>query len=139
MNLSIPMSELPFPSGLWTGFYAYDHAGGKHGMDLSLEFSHGRITGDGADPVGLFVIEGRYEAADGACSWTKTYVGAHEVFYSGFRDGKGIWGTWSIERHWRGGFHIWPMDGADAEEWHLEAEEPMKIGAPHGTEPWSCG
>jgi hypothetical protein len=49
---------------------------------------------------------------------TKTYVGAHSVFYCGQADENGIWGKWKIM--WMTGeFHIWPKkNGA-----HRETEE----------------
>ncbi len=42
------------------------------------------------------------------CHWTKTYVGAHDVFYKGFREGKGIWGTWEIQEVSRADFSSGP-------------------------------
>lgn len=63
-------------------------------MDLHLTFANGNLTGDGNDDVGRFLIKGRYEATSHECHWTKSYVGGHDVFYRGFREGKGIWGTW---------------------------------------------
>jgi hypothetical protein len=89
-------------------------------MDLSLDFANHRMTGEGRDSVGPFVIAGAYDPTTKECFWTKTYVAAHDVFYKGFREGKGIWGTWEIEAWSTGGFHIWP-EGADAVE--DEAEE----------------
>lgn len=124
---SFPMSELPFPSGPWTGYYTYQSRSGKHAMDLTLTFTAGRITGDGADGIGIFIIEGRYEPSGGECHWTKTYVGAHEVGYRGFREGRGIWGTWEVDRGWRGGFEIWPLGDGEADELELEAEEPLEL------------
>jgi hypothetical protein len=67
-------------------------------MDLGLDFANGRVSGEGNDVVGAFVISGRFDSAKGECDWTKTYIGAHDVFYRGFREGKGIWGTWEILR-----------------------------------------
>ena len=89
------MSEPLFPSGPWTGFYNY-RPGDRHRMDLQLTFANGNMSGDGVDDVGRFLIKGRYDAASRECHWTKTYVGAHDVFYRGFREGKGIWGAWEI-------------------------------------------
>ena len=101
------MSEDLFPSGPWTGFYNY-RPGDRHRMDLTLNFKNGVINGDGTDDVGRFHIRGRYETGTRECHWTKTYIGAHDVFYRGFREGKGIWGTWEITIRNHGGFHIWP-------------------------------
>jgi hypothetical protein len=108
-----------FPSGPWQGYYTYDNPE-RHRMDLVMEFSGGRVTGEGTDPVGPFVLDGRYDAASGECHWTKTYVGAHDVFYAGRRQGKGIAGTWELDSL-RGGFRIWPVgsgtdDGVSVEE-----------------------
>lgn len=108
------MNETLFPSGPWTGFYNY-RPGDRHRMDLALTFTRGAINGTGADDVGRFLIKGRYDAASRECYWTKTYLGAHDVFYRGFREGKGIWGTWEITILYHGGFHIWPR-GADPGE-----------------------
>ena len=109
------MGECDFCSGPWTGFYTYSRIPGKYRTDLSLTFSNGRMTGEGSDTVGPFVIAGNYDANNRECDWTKTYVGAHEVFYKGFREGKGIWGTWEIRNVYTGGFHIWPLGSEDGE------------------------
>jgi hypothetical protein len=108
------MNEPLFPSGPWTGFYNY-HPGDRHRMDLHLTFTNGNLSGDGNDDLGRFLIKGRYDAANRECHWTKSYIGAHDVFYRGFREGKGIWGTWEINLYGHGGFHIWPRRAGDAE------------------------
>src|SRR5947207_4699286 len=82
-------------------------------MDMNLTFANGSIAGEGNDDVGPFLIKGRYEADTRECHWTKSYIGAHDVFYRGFREGKGIWGTWEIDST-RGGFHIWPLQSGPA-------------------------
>ncbi len=84
-------------------------------MDLQLTFANGNMTGDGNDDIGRFLIKGRYDDASRECYWTKTYVGAHDVFYRGFREGKGIWGTWEITIQSHGGFHIWPRHAGEGE------------------------
>ena len=92
-------------------------------MDLHLFFSNGQMTGDGNDDVGRFLIKGRYDAQALECHWTKAYPGSHDVFYRGFREGKGIWGTWEINSDCHGGFHIWPRgsgDGSENAESHSE-------------------
>lgn len=97
-------------------------------MDLQLTFKNGAMSGDGNDDVGRFLIGGEYDAQSLECHWLKTYPGSHDVQYQGFRDGKGIWGTWEIGGSLRGGFHIWPRgveegDGsATAAEQELPAE-----------------
>ena len=120
------MSESLFPSGPWTGFYNY-LPGDRHRMDLQLTFSNGNMSGDGADDIGRFFIKGRYDATNRECYWTKTYVGAHDVFYRGFREGKGIWGTWEITIQFHGGFHIWPRQAGAGEATAevVASEEPV--------------
>jgi hypothetical protein len=53
---------------------------------------------------------------------------AHDVFYRGVRQGRGIWGIWQFPNETRGGFRIWPLaQGAgDKEEETVEKAEPAK-------------
>ena len=116
-------------------------------MELNLTFAEGRMSGDGADDIGRFLIRGRYDAASGECYWTKSYLGAHDVFYRGFREGKGIWGTWEITILDHGGFHIWPRqagEGEDASRICRDVEPveavgsgrpPVEIGSPKVRQP----
>lgn len=94
-------------------------------MELHLMFTSGVMSGDGNDDVGRFLIKGRYDPVAAECHWTKSYVGAHDVFYRGFREGKGIWGAWEIGMLNHGGFHIWPRQAANPEastESEMDAE-----------------
>jgi hypothetical protein len=116
------VNEPLFPSGPWTGFYNY-FPGERHRMDLALTFANGAMSGDGTDDIGRFLIKGRYDAATRECYWTKAYVGAHDVFYRGFREGKGIWGTWEIAIQCHGGFHIWPRQAGEEQTEAAAAEE----------------
>jgi len=95
-------------------------------MDLMLEFAAGQMNGNGNDDIGPFLIKGRYDASNRECYWTKSYVGRHDVFYRGFREGKGIWGVWEIGHIGRGGFHIWPR----RHESGLEETESEKKSQP---------
>lgn len=98
-----------FPSGPWTGFFLQKAIPGRHLMEMRLTFQNGTLTGEGRDWVGPFLLRGRYSTADGRCHWTKRYLGKHDVFYQGYNEGKGIWGTWEMPQYQqRGGFHIWP-------------------------------
>jgi len=103
-------------------------------MDLSLTFTDGNLSGDGQDGIGPFLIKGHYNAANLECHWTKGYIGAHDVFYRGFREGKGIWGTWEIGLI-RGGFHIWPRQAGDGEEAAEREEQSEPIDAVAADEP----
>ena len=125
-NSTKSMSDDLFPSGPWTGFYNYG-PGDRHRMDLALAFANGSMSGDGADDIGAFAIRGRYDAANQECHWTKSYLGAHDVFYRGFREGKGIWGTWEIGIYGHGGFHIWPRcaDEGTTKKESVEQTEPV--------------
>lgn len=132
-----------FPSGPWVGFFLQKSLPGKHLMELRLTFQAGTMQGEGRDWVGQFLIKGRYDVADGKCYWTKKYLGKHDVFYQGYNEGKGIWGTWEIGELARGGFRIWPEAMGDPTIEHLAAEaelpegtlveivegEPVEIGA----------
>ena len=124
-----------FPSGPWTGFFLDKRVRGRQKMELRLTFSHGTLTGEGRDRVGPFLVRGQYTVADGRCHWTKRYLRAHDVYYHGFNEGKGIWGTWEIPPEQggpvHGGFHIWPEGTPDPTQPHL-AEAAELPAAPEG-------
>ena len=122
------MSDDLFPSGPWVGFYNY-RPGDRHRMELALSFADGVMTGDGNDDVGRFLVEGRFDLPGGECHWTKSYIGAHQVSYRGFREGKGIWGTWEISLFAHGGFKIWPRTTADGETQRETAEQTEPVEA----------
>jgi hypothetical protein len=130
-----------FPSGPWTGFFVQPVLPGRHMMELQLTFRGGAISGEGRDWVGRFAFRGHYDLADGRCYWTKRYLGKHDVFYRGYNEGKGIWGTWEMTGilwgTFRGGFHIWPEGMPDptrpvlTEEADLPApDEEVEAGEP---------
>jgi hypothetical protein len=114
-----------FPSGQWVGFYTYDSYSGRFLMDLVLEFKGGRVFGEGADDIAEFIIDGVFSQNEGECSWTKTYVARHSVEYRGFREQKGIWGTWTLAGS-KGGFHIWPI-GENTVSLVNEEEDEMSV------------
>jgi hypothetical protein len=124
-----------YPSGPWVGFYNYQ-PGDRHRMQLHLTFANGVIKGDGNDDIGRFFIKGCYDS-QAECHWTKAYIGAHDVFYRGFREGKGIWGTWEIGNFAHGGFHIWPKRAGDSDpfidsEIAAEPVDAISIGISEG-------
>jgi hypothetical protein len=119
-----------FSSGPWTGFYQYPGDTHRHRQDLQLTFGDGTLRGTGSDDVGRFAIHGRYDGSTREVRWVKSYFGRHDVHYRGFREGKGIWGTWEIAVVMRGGFHIWPRgEGAGEQEAEVE-EAPLAEGQP---------
>lgn len=128
-------SDPRFPSGKWVGFFVDKRLPGKHQMEIAIKFTAGKMTGVGRDRVGKFTFDGRYDITDGKCAWVKSYVKAHAVEYSGFNEGKGIWGTWKL--NWQGlvytgGFHIWPEGMADPTQPTIseEADVPVEEIAP---------
>lgn len=103
-------------------------------MDLELTFSNGNLSGAGNDDIGRFLVKGRYDEASYECYWTKSYIEAHDVFYRGYREGKGIWGRWEIRSSSHGGFHIWPKgaeEGAQEVRHETESEPAEAVGAEH--------
>jgi hypothetical protein len=122
-----------FPSGPWVGFFLQKGFPGRNMMELRLTFQNGAMTGEGRDWVGEFFVKGQYNLEDGKCYWTKKYVGKHDVFYKGFNEGKGIWGTWEIsilgESAARGGFYIWPEGLSDPTNEQLVAEADLPAPA----------
>ncbi len=117
-----------FPSGTWKGFYVYRGDPSRHRMDLQLTFSSGLIDGEGGDDVGAFTITGRYDQDSLELNWNKAYTGSHSVHYRGFREGRGIWGTWTIGSSLSGGFRIWP-DGMGSGE-SAAAQEAIEAPSP---------
>ena len=97
-------------------------------MDLVLTFCNHTISGDGSDDIGQFVITGRFDETSGECYWTKAYIVGHDVYYRGFREGKGIWGLWELPNE-SGGFHIWPLGQGEGEQDYESAEEPAPVEA----------
>ncbi len=122
-----------FPSGRWTGYYM--QAGIRFRQDLDLDFTDGVMRGGGIDSVGAFTVAGNYCVESHEVTWVKSYTGGHDVDYRGFREGRGIWGTWRLDRY-RGGFHIWPRgeQAADVDRLAVEEEEGVTVGAPTGCE-----
>lgn len=128
-DLKIDLETDPrFPSGRWAGFFLQKQLPGKHQMELLLTFRNGEMAGEGRDLIARFTIRGRYTTADGKCYWHKRYEGLHDVFYRGFNEGKGIWGTWELDQA-QGGFHIWPEHMGDQSEQTLVEELPVPVEA----------
>lgn len=121
-----------FPSGKWVGFYLDRRMPGRHQMEMVITFANGRMTATGRDRVGTFTFDGQYDVVDGKCEWVKQYVNAHGIDYRGFNEGKGIWGTWTLNfmgLSWTGGFHIWPEGMTDPTQPVLEeeADPPLQV------------
>jgi hypothetical protein len=122
-----------FPSGPWTGYYIQPLLRGKFRMELRLRFRLGEMDGEGRDPVGAFLISGRYTLDSGQCHWTKRYVGKHDVYYKGFNEGKGIWGVWELtdpSLPQKGGFHIWPEGMPDPTGTTLTEAADLPVSEP---------
>ena len=121
------MAEL-FPSGPWIGFYTYASPQDKHRQDFQLSFENGRMDGSGSDDIGFFILRGTYNEDSLEAKWLKTYPGSHDVDYRGFREGKGIYGQWTIGGS-SGGFMIWPKGKGDgmSESVGETVEEPVGV------------
>jgi hypothetical protein len=119
-----------FPSGKWTGFWLQRLMLGRQYMSLNLTFADNRLTGEGTDCVGDFVMDGQYNLANGQCTLFKSYIGAHGVLYEGRNedDGLWIWGLWHIGNFDQGGFHIWPVgeDDPSGRKLHEQRDLPQK-------------
>jgi hypothetical protein len=100
-------TEIDFPSGPWAGFYQFD--GRCFPQQLELTFEGGVIRGGGWDNIGEFTIKGSYDLESREVRWTKGYAGGRNVYYRGFREGRGIWGTWRIPQKAHAGLHVWPL------------------------------
>jgi hypothetical protein len=113
-----------FPSGKWIGFWVQRVILGRQYMNLQLMFAANRVSGEGSDRVGDFLINGEYDLRDGRCVMHKRYVEAHDVLYEGKNedDGLWLWGLWSIRSFDRGGFHLWPAGENDPTGRTLSAE-----------------
>ncbi len=126
--------DFRFPSGKWTGFFIQKNPPlGKQWMDLLCTFNGGILSATGNDVVGSFVFNGAYDLITGVCKWNKIYVGNKlPVYYEGYNEGKGIWGTWLLEMKenqttLKGGFHIWPEGMAVTDDDRLSAELEVPI------------
>lgn len=105
-------TETDFPSGAWTGFF--QQTGRRMTQDMELTFDGGVIRGGGWDSIGDFVIKGCYDLATREVRWTKKYADRAQpnVYFRGFREGVGIWGTYQVQGARRAGFHVWPLSAA---------------------------
>ena len=113
-----------FPSGEWEGFYT--HAFGPHArrhmMSFALTFKNKTVSGSGIDDVNRFIWRGHYDTEKLRCWMQKRYP-SHTVFYDGYVDQNGIWGSWEIPPYSRGGFHIWPKGLSE----NLTVEDKEKV------------
>ena len=122
-----PETDPRFPSGKWTGFWLQRLLLGRQYMSLNLAFAKNRITGEGTDCIGDFVMAGQYDLTTGQCTIHKSYIGAHTVFYEGRNenDGLWIWGLWHIGNSDQGGFHLWPANEPDPSGCKLHEEKEL--------------
>lgn len=127
-----------FPSGPWVGYYVYGSSRERHRMDLDLTFRDHLVDGRGSDDISFFLIRGHYDSARLEVTWHKVYPGSHSVYYRGYREGRGIWGTWEIGDSGRGGFMIWPKGAEDGDLRRAQKHETLPAivtatAAPSGT------
>ena len=99
-----------FPSGEWEGFYIYGFGpNARHFISCYMTFQEGKVSGAGVDDIDRFIWKGSYDIERGRCALHKYYP-THDVFYDGYAEKNGIWGSWEITGPIpsRGGFHLWP-------------------------------
>jgi hypothetical protein len=132
VNSQIEFEQDPkLPSGEWTGFFLEEHRTGRGWMHLYLNFSNGRIEGEGTDYVGPWHIRGSYDLQTSQCQWTKQYLGRHIVIYQGTMSNRGIMGQWEIQHVSTGIFHIWPKTMTEIQQLYLneDLEERLPLNA----------
>ncbi|MDG3006156.1 hypothetical protein [Paludisphaera mucosa] len=101
-------------SGIWTGEYKYSEGSGQRpvaftaflfqqGDRIKAEIKEANTFGDDRSPWLHATVEGRYDEAERALNFTKTYDGtagvSHEVVYKGVVDSEGsrvVEGTWDV-------------------------------------------
>jgi hypothetical protein len=108
MNVRELETDSRLPSGEWCGFYLEPQQPRRGWMHLYINFSDGKIQGEGTDYVGPWVIQGSYDLVSQLCQWNKQYQGKHRVVYEGRITDSGIQGRWQIHNWNEGPFHIWP-------------------------------
>src|SRR5262245_40617841 len=132
MNCDDPNSKPP--SGPWSGYYLYVHAGSKHRMRLGLTFTaDGKVSGEGIDDIAPFTITGFFDSDTNQARWTKAYIRQHAVEYRGIYNQRSICGDWTLLSR-TGGFWIWPSEleeteGEEGEEG--EVAEPTEVVLAH--------
>lgn len=123
--------KVNWTSGRWTGKWTEPNrpkCSSPNYMFLDLSFSEGRIDGSGKDRIGAFLIRGSYDSKDMTCSFLKCY-GSYAVDYYGHRDGKGIYGQWSLCKGPKttGGFYIWSSGLEEKAQKHREEGERIDV------------
>lgn len=118
-----------FPSGPWKGFFLQPRfSANRKTMSLHLSFSAGKISGEGNDLIGDFIITGRYDLKSGKVWLHKRYVRRYEVFYRGYGEqDRGIGGVWEIRDLDRAGFHIWPKGMPDPTKLTLKGQAGLPV------------
>lgn len=99
-------------------------------MDLHLEFAKGVVTGESLEPAsGIVRIVGTYHTDILEVRMTLHFEDPADLDdFRGFREGKGIWGTFACRKYGcRGGFQIWPVAPGEGAEEALEAEAPSEL------------
>jgi len=115
------------PSGAWLGYFLDGESGQPLHQVLTLNFTDGRIHGDGDDCNGPFFIYGEYSAESGVATWVNRYHGSSAVHCRGFHERGSIWGVWRGSSDLGGGLQVWPMTGDDGSK--LTTREQIDMAA----------
>lgn len=137
------MKPLDGQSGPWRGWSI------QYGMRITekikLSIGKGKISGNGTDKDGSFLVEGDYDP-EGNVTLTRTYTRTTEPSqlgagipyrYRGRWDGTLVFGRWApVANPWSDGgpFEMWPEQEEQRLEMASEIEEEIRelVGPAHG-------
>jgi hypothetical protein len=117
-------SRHPVLDGWWTGWFG--QAGTKTAMGCHIALAGNRLSGFGADSVGVFAIVGLMSVVDRRVAWTKSYVGRHAIRYTGV-----IKSTETLEGLWflgPGEMGSWELRFREAAVWQQPASASISDG-----------
>lgn len=87
------------------GWWEQEGYGRQPMTDLVIEFTDGRLLGQGDDIVGPFVLKGQLD--DDRLYLRKQYIGQHAIDYHGSSMGEGNYaGQWSVNGYVGGEWSI---------------------------------
>jgi hypothetical protein len=87
------------------GWWEQEGLGRQPMHELTIEFENGRLSGEGVDWVGLFVIRGI--AREDTIEIHKQYIGQHSILYRGTTQGEGVYfGDWECNGYVGGRWSI---------------------------------
>ena len=118
------------PSGRWRGITLCQVHGTKGNVTLHLDFQPRRVHGTCADRR-VTPLQGTYDAERAAWRMVLRYTEDRSDVddWTGFAEGRGIWGTWTCSLGHRGGFRIWPIGSGTGPSFTQAEEVPEPVEA----------